>query len=109
MKSSIIKSLCAFTALLNIGTTAHTQEFSFAKYGGKMHGEATVCGDYTESELKELKRKQKEQFVGMGMKPAQFDAEFEQGYKQGRADLEKAKPEARAKHCEQLRKMAKMK
>ena len=109
MKQLMIKSLFAFFALLNVGTAAYAQEFSFAKLGGKMHGEASVCGGYTQSELQEMKRKQEEQFVGMGMKSAQFDAEFEQAYKQGREELEKAKPENRAKYCEQLLKMAKRK
>ncbi|GLR26369.1 hypothetical protein GCM10007875_14590 [Limnobacter litoralis] len=74
-----------------------------------MHGEATICGGYTPSELAELKRQQKAQFVGLGMKASQFESEFQQGYKEGRESLEKASPAERSKRCEQLQKMAKMK
>jgi len=74
-----------------------------------MHGEASICGGYTPNELAELKRKQKEQFVGLGMKASQFELEFQQGYEEGRKSLEKASPAQRANRCAQLLKMAKMK
>ncbi|ARP52883.1 hypothetical protein ACDW82_11075 [Alcaligenes faecalis] len=74
-----------------------------AQMGGAMHAAAQVCGDYTDTQLQDMKNKQKEAMKDMGLSEADFDVAFEQGLQRGRKDLEGATNTQRNQMCEQLR------
>lgn len=74
-----------------------------AQMGGAMHAAAQVCGDYTDTQLQDMKNKQKEAMKDMGLSEADFNAAFEQGLQRGRKDLDGATDAQRKQMCEQLR------
>lgn len=101
------KLLLPLAALVLASANSYAQESSpatqLAQMGGAMHAAAQMCGDYSEAQLQEMKKRQKASIQSMGLSDDDFDKAFDQGVERGREDLDKATPEQHNTICEQLR------
>lgn len=103
-------AIFASSLLLTVPAAAQTPDYvpKSAQIAGAMHASARVCQDYTDEQLRDLKRQHKDAAIAAGMSDASFEAAFQASYDETRAKLARATPAERERACEQLRMLAGM-
>jgi hypothetical protein len=112
LKSSVFTAqkfaFFAVSILFSNIAVSQSSEWSIVQFSGQMHATAAMCGDYSQSQLQEMKKKQKEQYVGLGMSSTKFESDFQQGYVKEKARLDQSSLKEKAKECQKLKSMTKM-
>jgi len=104
----LTKFVFLLTTLLSSSVVfSETAEWSIVQFSGQMHASAVVCGDYSQAQLQEMKAKQKEQYMGLGMLAAKFESDFQQGFQKEKIRLAQVSTDEKTKECQKLKSMIK--
>lgn len=108
--SAICRTAIALLSLMHLPATAQTRDYvaKTAELAGAMHASGRVCRDYTDEQLRDLKRQHKDQAIAGGMSDAGFEAAFQASYDETRAKFARATPAEKERTCQQLRMLAGM-
>ena len=75
-------------------------------FSGQMHAAAEFCGDYTATQLDEMKAQQKAASAGMGVASAEFDTVFSSAYDGAKKKLAQLSAAEKEKTCAELKAMS---
>lgn len=70
---------------------------------GSTHGAVEACGAEPSAKLVGMARDQKSAALQMGVREADFDAKFKEGYEVGKASVGSSSPQERGSSCDGLR------
>ncbi|MVW80219.1 hypothetical protein GOQ28_14955 [Bordetella sp. 02P26C-1] len=73
-----------------------------AEFGGQMHAVAVACGDYTPSQLSEMKAEQQRSMATSGLSAAEFETAFQQGLQATQKKIASGTAQQRTQMCEQF-------
>lgn len=71
-----------------------------------MQAVAETCGDYSATELAQMKEKQRQIATQGGTSPAEFERAFKTGHANGKTKIANATPAQKEKMCRDVRAMA---
>ncbi|MCC2596141.1 hypothetical protein LKR43_07295 [Pusillimonas sp. MFBS29] len=109
MAQNLSRSFALVVGLSALSFSAYTQaspeQFAqqFAQAGATIQAVAEECGDYTQSQLKEMRKQQQTSVSAMGVSVAQYDQMFEASYNNARTQIAMASPAEKAEMCEQMK------
>lgn len=107
--SNLTKFFFLLSALISSGKVfAQASEWSIVQFSGQMHATATMCGDYGQAQLQDMKTKQKNQYIELGMSATKFESDFQQGFQKEKVRLGQLSAAEKAKECQKLKSMSKM-
>jgi|GEM_PF-5651072 len=98
------------TSLISLGASAPVfaqldteSTMKLVSFSGQMHLIAEECGDYSASQLEEMKSSQKKEVTSLGISAAEFDAGFETGLNHMKQVLASMDTSAKSELCAQYK------
>lgn len=102
MRAGLGASVAAvFTIAVPIA--AQTPVDAIARSAGQAHAVARVCWDYSDEQLRDMKREHKAVSAQAGLTPANFETLFQTGYAETRAKLAKQSPAEKDADCRKMK------
>lgn len=88
-----------------VPVAAQTPVDAIARSAGQAHAIARVCGDYSDEQLRDMKRDHKAASAQAGLTPANFETLFQSGYAETRAKLATQTPAEKEADCRKMKSM----
>lgn len=93
----------AAVGLVTVPVTAQTPVDAIARSAGQAHAIARVCGDYSDEQLRDMKRDHKAASAQAGLTAANFETLFQSKYAETRAKLARQKPAEKEADCRKMK------